>query len=426
MDAIRATFVFDGKYYDVVSFTAAGLQIECAEGFEDEIIRKLRGGSFGFILRDLTTGNEVELVGELVRYEQDEGLSGARDAGRIFRIWIDYADNLKNAGGHKNKENTRLHSLQKEGAPKTGEGVEETMSLAVARGRSRRTIAVGGGKGGVGKTLVAVNLSVELSRRGNNITLLDGDIGNSNCNTLLGITRIDSSLEEYLRKERSLGEITVSTSYPGLHLICGAQNKVDALLADQMARLLDDIRQVEADGLVIDLGAGTGNGTLDLYRLADEKIIVVTPQVTSLQNAYGFIKSAFLHDLKCTGRLDAFLDRTGSDPQKLHSLVGSLDESHAARYAFSVVMARQRFQIVGNMMNDDKDVKIIQNFQKVVRQYLHIENTILGILATSDDIRNSINRITPFVVLSPDLPQSLEMRRMAAEIIPFINRGDRH
>jgi MinD-like ATPase involved in chromosome partitioning or flagellar assembly len=106
----------------------------------------------------------------------------------------------------------------------------------------------------------------------------------------------------------------------------------------------------------------------------------------------------------------------GSDPQKLNNLVGRLEEGHAARRAFAVVLARQRFRIVGNMMNDDKDMKIVQNLQKVVGQYLHIENTILGTLAAGEDIRNSINRITPFVALSPDLPQSREIKRMAARL----------
>jgi len=420
MDAIRATFVFDGKPYDVVSLTAAGLQVECARGFADETIRKIKRGSFEFILRDLATGNEVELIGELSQYERDERLKGAYDGNRIVKIWIDYLDNLKGGtgSGYRGKENAWSLPVQRNGGPEADEGPEVTIPLHVARGKAGRTIAVGGGKGGVGKTLVTVNLSLALSRMEKNITLLDGDIGNSNCNTLLGITRIDNSLEEYLRKERSLDEITVSTSYPGLRLVCGAQNKVDALLKAEMVRLLDDIRQIEADILVIDLGAGVSDETLDLYRLADDKIIVVTPQVTSLQNAYGFIKSAFFYDLKCTGRLDALLDQTGSDLQKLYNLVGSLEEGHAARHAFAVVLARQRFKIIANMVSDEKDMKILQNLQKVVGQYLHIENTILGTIATSEDIRNSINRITPFAALYPDLPQSREMKRIAGLLIP--------
>ena len=413
MDAIKATFVFDGKSYDVVSLTTDGLQVECADGFADETISKFRGGVVEFLLRDIATGNEAELVGEIVRYEGKEGQPGANDGGRIVKVWI---DTLTGTSGRGKKEMPWSRPVRQDGGQGTGDGPAAAISPDVVRGRVGRTLAVGGGKGGVGKTIVAVNLSLALSRLGKNITLLDGDIGNCNCNTLLGITRVESSLEDYLRKERTLEEVTVSTAYSGLRLVCGAQNKVDGLLVTEMSRLLDDIRQVEADALVIDLGAGMSDETLDLYRLADDKIIVVTPQVTSLQNAYGFIKSAFFHDLKCTGRFDALLDQAGSDPQKLHSIIGSMENGHAARYAFSVVLERQRFQIVGNMINDDKDMKIVQNLQKVVEQYLHIENAILGTMATSEDIRNSVNRITPFLAVYPDLPQSREMKRIAVRL----------
>jgi len=398
MDAIKATFVFDGRQYDVAAISGDGLQVECAAGFADETIRRLSRGSFEFVLRDPTTGNEIELVGELVRTE----LTVA--GGRVGRIWI----------ATKAKLGSRRVRLV--AGPEQGAGPEDAICLGVGRMRAGTTIAVGGGKGGVGKTIVAVNLALALSRLRKNVILLDGDLSNCNCNTLLGITKVDRSLEEYLRKECSLDQTTVSTAYPGLRLVCGAQNKVDALLTVEMSRLLNDIRLIDADYLVIDLGAGVGDETLDLYRLADEKIIVIAPQVTSLQNAYGFVKSAFFHDLKHVGSLAVFLNQAGSDVRKLHALIGSLADGHAACQAFAVMLARQRFQIVANMVNDAQDLKIIQNFQKVVGQYLRIDNTILGTIAASEEIRNSINRITPFVALSPDSPHSREMKRMAARL----------
>jgi flagellar biosynthesis protein FlhG len=167
---------------------------------------------------------------------------------------------------------------------------------------------------------------------------------------------------------------------------------------------------------VIDLGAGVGDETLNLYGLADERIVVTTPQVTSLQSAYGFIKSALFHDLKNTRGLAAILDKVGSDPQKLYALIGSLEDGHAARREFAAVLARQRFSIVGNMVNHEKDLKVISNLQKVARQYLHIESTILGTMGASEDVLNSINRITPFVALSPESSHSREMKRMAARL----------
>lgn len=387
----------DGRSYEVVDISAAGLEVECPVGFAEETLRRLRGGSFQFLLRDPATDNEIALTGTLLRTEP------ATAGGRVVRIWIA-------------KDEPR--PVRPDAAPRIDGGPEEAIFRDPGRGRAGKTIAVGGGKGGVGKTIVAVNLALALSQRPQTVTLLDGDFGNGNCNTLLGITKVDGSLEEYLRTERSLEESTVSTAYSGLRLVCGAQNQVDAFLTTEMPRLLNDIRRIEADCLVIDLGAGVGDETLDLYRLADEKIVVVTPQVTALQNAYAFIKSAFLHDLKRTGGLAALLDQAGADPQKLRALIGGLAEGHAARQALAVVLARQRFLIVANRVNDDQDLRIVQNLQKVVGQYLGIGQTLLGILPSSEDIRNSVNRITPFVALSPDLPPSREMKRMAARLTP--------
>ena len=397
-EAIKAIWVFDGQPYEVTAISADGLQVECAVGFAPETIQILREGSFEFVLRDPTTHNEIELIGELIRCEYVE------EGGRAVRIWI------------KKNEKNWSPPVRSDAGPRLGQEHEDGIALVVPRGRAAKTIAVGGGKGGVGKTIIAVNLALTLARLQKNVTLLDGDIGNGNCNTLLGITKVDHSLEEYLRKERSLDEIMVSTAYPGLRLVCGAQNKVDVFLTAEMLRLLNDIRQIEADCLVIDLGAGMSDETLDLYRQADDKIIVVTPQVTSLQNAYGFVKSAFFHDLKYHSGLAALLDQAGSDPLKLHDLIGSLKDGHAARHAMAVVLARQPFNIVGNQVNDDKDLKIVQNLQKVVKYYLHIDNWVLGTIPSSDDIRNSVNRITPFVALSPDSAVSREMERMAARL----------
>jgi flagellar biosynthesis protein FlhG len=397
-EAIKALFVFDGRPYEVTAISADGLQVECPVGFAPETIRRLREGSFEFVLRDPLTLNEIELVGELVRVEQ------AEEGGRVVKIWI-----VKN-------EKDWSRPRRPEGAGRIEAKAEDGITLAVPRGRAAKTIAVGGGKGGVGKTIVAVNLALALSRLQKNVTLLDGDFGNGNCNTLLGITRVENSLEEYLRQERSLDEVIVPTAYPGLRLVCGAQNKVDSLLISEKSRLLYDIRTIEADCLMIDLGAGMNDETLELYQMADHKMVVVTPQMTSLQNAYGFVKSAFYHDLKTHSGLVAFLDRAGNDTIKLHDLIGRLEYGHPIRQAFEVVRARQSIQIVGNQVNNDKDLKIIKNLQNVVGHYLHIDNLILGTVPSSDDIRSSVNRITPFVALFPNSPVSREIDRMAREL----------
>ena len=395
---IKAYFVFEGRSYEVKALTAEGLQVECPLGFAPETIRRLREGSFKFILRDPATFNEVELLGEWVRAEQTP------EGGRINKIWI------------TRNERDWSRPERPEGGEPAGPEQADILNLALPRGRALKTIAVGGGKGGVGKTLIAVNLALSISQQLKNVTLLDGDLGNGNCNTLLGITRIESSLEEYLRRKQSLEEIIIPTNYPGLRLVCGAQNNVDTFLASERSRLLDDIRKIETDCLMIDLGAGMNDETLELYRMADHKILVVAPQMTSLQNAYGFVKAAFHHDLRSNSRLAALLDQAENDTIKLLDLISRLEDDHPARQAFKVVRARQNLQILGNQVNEDQDLNIVKNLQKVIRHYLQIESGILGTLPTSDDIRYSVNRITPFVALFPDSSVSRKMDRMAREL----------
>lgn len=387
IDTIKARFVFEGKSYDVVDISAGSMLIECAGGFEDEIVRRLSSGSFEFRLRDPASGSDIEFSGKIVRCERAEGTD------RVVRIGLVF----------KNKQECIRP-------------VRHDAGRSLSPGR-RKTIVLGGGKGGVGKTIISINLALALSEMHKRVTIFDGDFGNGNCNTLLGITRVEKTLEEYLRRECTFDDITVSTAYPGLSLVCGAQNKVDSLLATESQRMQDDIRLIDADCLVIDLGAGISDETLELYRIADEKIIIVTPQFTALQNAYGFVKSAFYHDLERISSLAALMDAAGTDLLKLYSLVSALENGNIARRRFEDLLARHRFMVVGNMVNGDKDLKIIQNFQKVVKEYLHVDSTVLGTIATNSDILNSVNRITPFVALDPDLPHSREMKWMAARLL---------
>ena len=383
---MRAKFVYDGKRYDIAEITGGKIIIEYTPGFEGETVRRLSERPFEFAIIDPATGSELELIGRLLKIDRTD------NDGRAIRLII-----------VKREKNTYRYERQN----------ADTES----EGRRRKTIAVGGGKGGVGKTIIAVNLALALTLvHGKSVILLDGDIGNSNCNTLLGITRIERSIENYLQKENSLSEIIVETAYPGLKLVCGTQNKMSGFLASELPRLMTDIELIDADCVVIDLGAGIGDDVLDLYRCAYEKIIVVVPQVTALQNAYSFIKAAFLRDIERTDRLSAISANIGYDLQKLDAVVSNMEHESDVQREFAGVRARQQFRIVGNMVNNHGDLKIIQNLQKVIGSYLQLESSILGIIGTGEDMTKSVNMVTPFVSLYPDSQRSRQIKLIAGRI----------
>jgi flagellar biosynthesis protein FlhG len=171
-----------------------------------------------------------------------------------------------------------------------------------------RVIAVGGGKGGTGKSLLATNIAIYLTTLGNRVVVLDAALGGANAHVLCGGVRPHRTLAEVLTEDGvHLVEITEDTTVPGLQLISGRRDPVWAANPDpeQIARLAGEVRQLEADWVVIDIGPGTGADQLELFLTADAGVVVAVPEPTSVELAWRFIRSAFLRRLARAGLADA-------------------------------------------------------------------------------------------------------------------------
>ena len=156
-------------------------------------------------------------------------------------------------------------------------------------------IGVGGGKGGVGKSVLAANLAVASAELGFRTVLVDCDLGAANQHTLFGIDRPVSTLQTFLEREvSSLEEVTAATGVarlfliPGVGAVPGAANLPHA----RKLKVLRHLSKLDADVVILDVGAGVSFNTLDFYELADLRLVVTTPQLPSLQNAYCFLKAA--------------------------------------------------------------------------------------------------------------------------------------
>ncbi len=158
-----------------------------------------------------------------------------------------------------------------------------------------RTFSVSSGKGGVGKSNVVVNLAVALDQLGRRVMILDADLGLANVDVLLGLTPA-LNISHVLNGSRRLEEVLVSG--PGNIRIMPASSGVQQLTQlsqEQKILLVDLMDDLEAnvDILLIDTGAGISDTVLYFNVAAQEKIVVVTPEPTSLTDAYAFIKVMF-------------------------------------------------------------------------------------------------------------------------------------
>ena len=174
---------------------------------------------------------------------------------------------------------------------------QPTRAQAVEAGhlphRLARTIAVASGKGGVGKSTVALGLAMAAAARGLKIAVVDADLGLANLDILAGI-QPRFTAADWLAGRASLSQCFALVA-PRAWLLPGASGV--ARMADlepmHRARLLEGIARVgsHVDLMVIDLGAGIGAGTLDIASAADRLLVVATPEPTSIADAYGFLKS---------------------------------------------------------------------------------------------------------------------------------------
>lgn len=162
-------------------------------------------------------------------------------------------------------------------------------------------VAVGGGKGGIGKSVLAALLGVECARRGLQTVLLDCDFGGPNLHSLLGMSLPRETVSDFVsRRAESLAALAVPTPVPGLALVPGPRGAAGdaSLLHQQRVRLKRAIGTLPAKVTVLDLGAGTHYDVVDFFLLASHGVLVVTPEALSVENAYRFLKVAFLRRIR--------------------------------------------------------------------------------------------------------------------------------
>jgi len=156
-----------------------------------------------------------------------------------------------------------------------------------------KTIAISSGKGGVGKTSLAVNASIKLSMQGMKVALLDADFGMANSHILLN-QKVNNTVQDILEQSIDIEEVIHETS-SGLKLIPGGSGILELLNLDskkrwEIIRSLDPLKN-SLDYLIVDTPAGASDASLEFAAACDKVVVVLVPEPTSFMDAYAFIKA---------------------------------------------------------------------------------------------------------------------------------------
>ncbi|MEI6387004.1 MAG: P-loop NTPase [Spirochaetota bacterium] len=293
-----------------------------------------------------------------------------------------------------------------------------------------RIVPIASGKGGVGKSLVAANLSIALGQAGKRVVLADLDLGASNLHVILGIPAPKRGVGTFLSgSSGSFENIIIETDYPNLRFVPGDAEipGLANIRAGQKNMLVKRLLSVDADYLILDLGAGTGTSILDFFLMSSQGIVVTTPALTATLNAYMFLKNAVFRLLygafgtrsKAWEYLES-LRRDGSSLQRAYvpailEKVAQIDPDHH-RIAVDR-LARFRPRLLLNMLDEPKDAEKAQKIRRSCAEYLRLNLEHLGVLYRDELQDVALGSRIPIIRYKPQSILSQAIYRTADKLI---------
>jgi flagellar biosynthesis protein FlhG len=299
-------------------------------------------------------------------------------------------------------------------------------SVAPASGRARRIVAFGGGKGGIGKSLVAANVGIALARLGHSVLLVDADLGGANLHTCLGVAQPAATLSDFVLRGVPLAQLAVPTGIERLNLVSGALDALDAAnpRAQVRGKLLDELQAQDVDYLLLDLGAGTGVHTLDFFLLAHHGVLVVLPEPTSVENAYRFLKASLFRRLQqlakelgverlAEGALGS-RDSAMRTPADVVAHVRTMDA--VAADALSQALQSYRVKLVVNQVRAPADESVGPAVASAWKKFFGLEMDYLGGIPYDDAAWRAVRRRRPLLVETPDSDASRQLTVVASRL----------
>src|SRR6476660_829019 len=253
----------------------------------------------------------------------------------------------------------------------------QTLRTMMGARAGAKVIAVTSGKGGVGKSNVAVNLAIKFAQAGKSVVLLDADLGLANADVLCNID-LPCNLSHVIARKKELRDVMVRAP-GGFHLIGGASGL--ARMADltdfDRQRLVDALGELEqqCDIILIDTGAGISPNVLSFTRAADHVLVVTTPEPTAITDAYAVVK---------------VISRDGCE--------------------------RRRSLLVTQTRSPNEGRVVHERIAKVARQFLGISVLDAGSVPMDEQVSLAVRRRTPFMIGAPRCAASNSISQLAVRL----------
>ncbi len=277
-------------------------------------------------------------------------------------------------------------------------------------------LPIGSGKGGVGKTIFTANLGIMLAQSGKKTVLVDLDLGGSNLHTCLGIKNSNSGISAVINKqESSIEELIFETGVENLYFIPGdtLNPGTGNLPFFIKQKILKQLNKIDADFVILDLGAGSTYNTVDFFLVSSYGIIFTSPETTSVLNAYSFIKTAVFRMLfrsfkSKSAERDIIYNFVNSKIEGSgRSFTSDLINELTANSYMSGQLATQKIKefhpwVIVNRAENQESVDLGLKLRDITRKNIGIDLDFLGALPEDREVQLSIFRRSPVALTHPD------------------------
>lgn len=284
--------------------------------------------------------------------------------------------------------------------------------------------AFGGGKGGIGKTFLSSNFGIHLAKKGKKTLIVDLDLGGANVHTYLGIKPLGPNLKDYLNgKVTSIEDVISVTNTNNLFFIKGLDDWTSDLKIDRpkIEALIDSINKYNFDSVIFDLAAGTHSETIDFFLSCDVQIIVSTPEPTSIENSYQFLKKAFhrtviktSEDLQCVDEINKLLHHKErfniKTPTELISFLIKKEPILGKLLKKNVFQVKPKILI--NQARSHQDQILSTSIERICSKYFSMDCESIGFVHYDSAIWQSLRVLKPFQIEQVNSNTSNELIRI--------------
>jgi flagellar biosynthesis protein FlhG len=289
--------------------------------------------------------------------------------------------------------------------------VEDTMTHG--REGPKGIWAIGGGKGGTGKTLIASNMAVYLAKLGQRVLLVDADLGGANLHTCLGLDKPRYQLDAFFDgNQPDIADYVEETGVSNLSLLSGSLGRSGKPpRVKDMNKLKKALRHADMDYVILDVGSGTSQAVMDLFLLGELGIYVAVPEPTSIENTYRFLKEALYWILLGSVRKrsikqavqQAFYRREEEDFVPVPQLLGQVGQME--QQALKTVRSRINnfcVRLVLNEVRRYEDVEVGFAVRSAIHKHFGVRANFVGYINYDDRVVQCVRMRKPLLDSFPD------------------------